>query len=1062
MEPNAVDLADIRRRLQARRGPSFWRSLEELAATRGFREAVDREFPAWASRWDDLNDVSRRKLLKIMGASLGLLGLSGCFYKRPQQETVPYTNQPEEIVAGRPVFFATAMPFCGFGKGVLALSREGRPIKIEGNPDHPASLGGTDLFMQASVLDLYDPDRSPGVLLAGEPARWGEFQREISQRLEGRRRDGSGVRILTGTITSPLFQSQMDEFLKRYPGAAWHEYEPMREGLANPFAEPVEAIYDLRQAGVIASFGADFMFRDPGSVQYARHFANGRRVREESKKMSRLYMVESSLSLTGSMADHRLALPPSRMEAVAGALAHKLGVALPRAGEISPQTQHWVDVLAQDLTHPPQGTAALVAAGANQPAAVQAIVHLINQKLGTVGKTVAYIDPIAPRQTQSLDGLAADALNGKVDTLLMIGVNPVYNGPADVAIAEAINAITQRGQFTAAMASHYDETSFLCRWHIPAAHYLESWGDVSAFDGTASVIQPLIAPLHESYSQWELMETLLARPDRDGLQIVREFWQKRTGAGDFEQWWIESLQKGVIAGTAAAHRAAPAVRGDVFDSPSAAKTGGIEILFEPDFSAWDGQFANNAWLQEIPRPFTKLTWDNAIAINLRMAEKLAPADQKMLQDGDMVRVEYAGRQIEAPVILLPGQADDVVTLYLGYGRSRGGQVMLEDDKPRGYSAYALRTSGAAWAGRDVRVSPTGQFHFLVVTRNHHAMSIHPGVPGVASWLKPDVIARPGDSESNLEVDNRKIIRLATLQQFQSDSDVIKHLDPEEEKKPLLSLYPGWDYQHGLQWGMSIDMTACMGCNACIVACQAENNIAVVGKDEVSRQREMHWIRIDDYYAGDLDSPTIVHQPVPCMQCENAPCEYVCPVGATTHSDEGINEMTYNRCIGTRYCSNNCPYKVRRFNFFLFSDYQTPTLKLLHNPDVTVRSRGVMEKCTYCIQRIDRTRIEMEEQVLDLQEQARGAADPTERDRLMRQASELGVWIVRRLQTACQQACPTRAIQFGDIRDKGSEVARLKLEPTNYTLLSSLTTKPRTSYLARLTNPNPELEKEGPA
>ena len=1053
----------------------LWRSLEELAGTKEFREAMEREFPAWASRWDDCDGVSRRKLLKIMGASLAMMGLSGCFYKRPQQKIVPYPNAPEEIVAGRPVFFATAMPFCGYGKGVLALSQEGRPTKIEGNPDHPASLGGTDVFMQASVLDLYDPDRSQEVMLAGQTARWGDFQDAILQRLASKRGDGSRVRILTGTVTSPIFIEQMQEFLRAYPGAAWHEYEPTRSGLPSPFAEPVETIYDLRPARVIVSFGADFLFREPGSVQYARHFADGRRVREDSKKMNRLYVVESTLSLTGSVADHRIALAPSRIGAVVSALAQKIGAAPGAVPDLSDELRHWVDALAADLMNANPGST-LAVAGPSQAAGVQALVHQINQKLGNIGATVLFIDPVRARQTNPVDQLAAEMMDGKVDTLLMIGVNPAYNAPADVPMREAINAMTQRGDFTATVATHYDETSFLCQWHVPKTHYLEAWGDVRAFDGTASIIQPLIAPLYGAHSEWEVMETLLGRRDKEGLEIVRGYWVERAGAADFGQWWMKSLQKGVIENTAVGRRAPPAIGNGVAQSaPSLAlpssslslraegrgtrggeEEAGVEVLFEADSSVWDGEFANNAWLQETPRPFTKLTWDNAVAISPGSAEKWS------VRDGDVVQIDYGGRTIKGPVILLPGQADEVLTLYLGYGRERGGQVMLEDEKPRGYSAYALRTSKAPWAGVGASVARTGDFHFLVTTTNHHAMSVEKGVAGIQPWLKPEVVAKPGESDDDLEVDNRKIVRTATLAEFEANSEVIKELDPEELKKPLLSLYPGWDYEHGLQWGMNIDMTACIGCNACMVACQAENNIAVVGKDEVSRQREMHWIRIDSYFEGDVDSPTIHHQPVPCMHCENAPCEYVCPVGATTHSDEGINEMTYNRCIGTRYCSNNCPYKVRRFNFLLFSDYQTPTLKLLHNPDVTVRSRGVMEKCTYCIQRVDRTRIEMEKQVLDLQEQARTATDAAERDRLMALADQRGTEIVRRLQTACQQACPTRAIVFGDIRDSASEVTGLKKQPTDYVLLGSLTTKPRTSYLAHITNPNLALSKGGNA
>ncbi|HTW95039.1 MAG TPA: TAT-variant-translocated molybdopterin oxidoreductase [Tepidisphaeraceae bacterium] len=1056
-----IDISEIRRRLAASGGKSVWKSLEEAAGTEEFRQAVRREFPSWASRWENCDDVSRRNLLKVMGGALALMGLTGCFYKRPQSKIVPYPSQPEETVPGRPVFFATAMPFSGWGRGVLALSREGRPTKIEGNPDHPASLGGTDLFMQGSVLDLYDPDRSHTVTVAGQIARWGDFQDALQERLAARK-DGQGVRILTGNVTSPLHAAQMEEFLRRYPKAVWHQYEPMEEGNPDIFAEPVQPIYDFRAAGVIVSFANDFLFDGPMSLRYARHFIDGRRVRQAAPRMNRLYVIEGTLTLTGAKADHRMALAPSRIEPMVRGLAAKLGIAEAGEAQLTAEQKQWVDAMAADLLQAGPGTP-LVLAGRELPPAAHGLVHLMNQKLGALGKTAFFIEPVAAAPQGNLAELAADLVDGKVDTLVMIGVNPVYNAPADVPMQSALQEMTRRGGFSAAMASHYDETSFNCLWHIPAAHYLESWGDVRAQDGSASIIQPLIAPLYGAHTQWELMETMLGRPDRDGLEIVRDFWRERGGAQDYEAWWVRSLQKGVIDKTASAYREAPRLRADLFTPKATAGAGGIDVIYRPDFSAWDGAFTNNAWLEETPRPFTKLTWDNAVAINLRMAEKWAPRGKKSLIDGDVVRITVEGRQIEAPVMLQPGQADDTVTLYLGYGRRLGGTLLLDEGKPRGYSAYALRTGQKPWAMPAAKIETTGDFHFLVMTRNHHALTIEPGMPtdadfGVAPWLKPEVIAQPGDSDTDLEVLNRKIVRTATLQEFVKDRNVIKHLDPDEEKKPLLSLYKEWNYQHGLQWGMNIDMTACIGCNACMVACQAENNVAVVGKQEVSRQREMHWIRIDDYFGGDPDSPRIYHQPVPCMQCENAPCEYVCPVGATTHSDEGLNEMTYNRCIGTRYCSNNCPYKVRRFNFFLFSDYATPTLKMVHNPDVTVRSRGVMEKCTYCVQRIDNTRTTMEEQVLDLEEQARQAAGPAERDRLMKQAMEHGVLFVRRLETACQQACPTRAIIFGDIRDAGSDVAKLKSEPSNYGLLTELTTRPRTTYLAQFTNPNSKLRE----
>ncbi|HSV13525.1 MAG TPA: 4Fe-4S dicluster domain-containing protein, partial [Tepidisphaeraceae bacterium] len=653
---------------------------------------------------------------------------------------------------------------------------------------------------------------------------------------------------------------------------------------------------------------------------------------------------------------------------------------------------------------------------------------------------------------------------GAVETLLILGINPAYTAACDVPFADALRNLSndKRGgdyaAFTAHLATHVDETSFACQWHLPRAHWLESWGDVRAFDGTTSIIQPLIAPMFGGRSDWELMEAALARPDPTGMEIIRDHWIATVGAGGFDSWWMKSLQAGVIENTASKRRDPPPLRDDVLATLNAGSSDGTEIIFRTDPNVWTGEFTNNAWLQELPKPFTKLTWDNAVIISPGLAQRLGSGgDGGMLRDGSVVRVEYRGQTLEAPIVLLPGQPDEVITLHLGYGRSRGGQVLMDEGKPRGFKAYSLRTSDAPWHSRgSVTIESTGGAAFLAITRGHHAMAIQPGMPGVKTSLKPEVIGAAGDSDDDLELRNRRIVRTATLDQFKTDPHVVEKLEPLS-KKPLLSLYPGWDYEHGLQWGMSIDMTACIGCNACVIACQAENNIPVVGKGEVGRQREMHWIRIDDYFGGSLENPSVFHQPVPCMHCENAPCEYVCPVGATTHSDEGLNEMTYNRCVGTRYCSNNCPYKVRRFNFLLYSDYQTPELKMLHNPDVTVRSRGVMEKCTYCIQRIDRTRIEMEREVLDLQERAKKATTEEERIALLQQADQRGRQIINGLQTACQQSCPTVAIVFGDIRDPQADVSKLKKEPTDYSILAELTTKPRTTYLARISNPNPAMQ-----
>ncbi len=1002
--------------------------------------------------------------MKILAASVALAGLDGCFYKKPQGTIVPAPRAPEQTVLGRPTYFASAMPFDGYGRGVLVQSHEGRPTKIEGNPDHPASLGAADIFMQAAVLELYDPDRARTVTLAGRPSDWGAFCLALRQRLDATKGDGRGVHLLTGTMTSPTFATQLDAFRRQFPNAIWHQYDPIRHPGGEPsslFPHPVNTVHDLSAASVIASFGMDFLFGEPGSIRYARQFSDGRRVRQDRLRMNRLYVAESTMTLTGSVADHRLAMRPARIGALIRALAQRLGVAGEDTAPRLPEDQmRWIDALADDLRHPPDGGATLVLAGKSQPLADHALVHRINQTLGNLGKTVYFTEPLEPPGGQPLAQLVQAMQAGEVQVLLMCGVNPAYNAPADIAFAQALErtsqALTSDGRyrnFTASLSTHYDETAFLCQWHVPQAHWLESWGDVRAFDGTSSIIQPLIAPLYDGKTLWELMEVGLGNLNTSGFQIIREYWQAHHGSDDFEQWWVQTLQRGTVAGSELPHQPAPELRPQ--QAPMPAPEEGIEILFQPDWTVWNGQFANNGWLQELPRPFTKLTWDNCAVISLAIARKLG-RDGKMLRDGDIVRINYRRRMLDVPVMITLGQADDVITLHLGYGRSRGGSLLLEEEaRPRGYNAYVIRTSDAPWHGTGAQLARTDRHHLLVVTRSHHAMAVDAAMPGIQPALKPEVVANPADPKAELVLENRKLIRTATLDYYREHPDFVKELAPDE-KKPLLSLYPGWPHDQGLQWGMVIDQTVCIGCNACVIACQAENNIPIVGREEVSRQREMHWIRIDDYFTGPPDNPQVFHQPVPCMHCENAPCEYVCPVGATTHSDEGLNEMTYNRCIGTRYCSNNCPYKVRRFNFLLYSDYDATSRSFAYNPDVTVRSRGVMEKCTYCVQRLNRTRIEMETSRLQLEEQAANAPTEEQRQRLLQEVKETQLQILRTLQTACQQSCPTQAIVFGDLRDPGGPVAQLKTEPTEYGLLTDLTTKPRTTYLAHLSNPNTKL------
>jgi len=1145
-QPN-IDLKAARSRCQSLSGEGLWRSLEELARTDEFRESIEREFPASMIEEFDAGSFSRRNFLRLMGASMALAGVYGCS-ERPSGKIVPYVQQPEQVVPGMPLFFATAMPLNGFGYGVLVESNEGRPTKIEGNPDHPASLGAANILMQASALQLYDPQRSANVVRVDQISSWEAFRSELMQQLHSDRHPGGkGVRLLTETVTSPTLAWQLDQFRKQFPEARWHHYDPMarvntQKGAILAFGRPVNTVYQLRRfdsdgkpndAKVIVSLDSDVLWDEPGSLQYSRHFAAARKVRVRNwwqTTMSRLYVIESTLTLSGSMADHRLPMRPGDVSGFAGALAARLGVAGTSGETPSAWTRH-LDAIVSDLKKPENQGATLVLVGESQPPEIHALGHAMNQALGNIGKTLRYTEPVErfPTDTNgqpassfdSLRELVNDVQHGRVEWLLILEGNPVYTAPADIPLGDALVEMSfLRGSrtgdfanFTAhlgAYASQNSETGYRCQWQVPEAHYLESWGDIQAFDGTASIIQPLIGPMHAGRTAIELMDVLLTPAsqvrNRTGYEIVRDFWrnQAKVGQNDFEAWWKRTLEKGVVADSAfgaidvsisAGPVAPPAM------APSTQATGGeLDIVLRPDPSVWDGSYSNNGWLQECPKFFTKLVWDNAALLSPKTAELLR---RKYPSTADGLVLTFAttdGRKVDAPVMVVPGLPDNVVTMHFGYGRERGGSATMEPDGGRrGFNAYALRDSRSPWFVSGVSHESTGRFHRLVVTRSHHAMDTLGGFgpPDMRGPLKPKNVEDPATPDDERELENRRLVRTATLAYFNESPEhrhFVAALGAEAERKPLLSLYPGWDYSKGYQWGMSIDMQSCIGCNACLVACVAENNIAVVGRDEVARQREMHWIRIDQYFASSLSkqeteggadplaNPRIYNQPVPCMQCENAPCELVCPVGATVHSAEGLNEMVYNRCVGTRYCSNNCPYKVRRFNFYNWKLGVAPSIDLQHNPQVTVRTRGVMEKCTYCVQRLNNTRIEiekmtvqLEDRIRALQEQQKSAAAESESgiegqiSSLRREITTREFDMLERLQTACQQACPTQAIAFGSIlpvrvvNESGqtehrlTQVAKLKQEPLDYPLLAELTTKPRTTYMARLRNPNPDLE-----
>ncbi len=997
-----LDLIQIRAKLEGGERPQLWRSLDELAGTEEFKNFQVNEFPYHQEK----SAVSRRDVLKLMGASAAFAGLTACT-KLPTEKIVPYVQAPEEFIPGKPLFYATSVPFGGVACGLLAESHLGRPTKVEGNPQHPGSLGAADIFAQASVLTLYDPDRSQTVVHTGRISSWSEFLEAMAlHRQTLLATQGEGFRILTETMTSPSLGAQLAELLKQFPKARWHQWEPAgrdnaRAGARLAFGEYVETQFIFSRAEVILSLDSDFLYAGPGSVAYARDFADKRRVTGPASSMNRLYVVESTPSVTGAQADHRLPLRASEIAGFAQALAARLGIKGITAG--SNPAYAWIDALARDLQA--HRGSSLVVAGDAQPPMVHALAHAMNAALENAGKTVVYTNSIEVSPTdqgQSLRELADDMRDGKVQTLVVLGANPVYSAPADLRFKENFLKVDLRVH----SGLYQDETAEQSHWHIPEAHYLESWGDARAYDGTVSTIQPLIAPLYDGKTASEVISVFLGQPGRTAHEIVRGYWQGQRKEKNFEAFWETTLHDGVMAGTTFAPKAAR-LSLDLAAIKPPEPAGGLEIVFRPDPTVWDGRFSNNGWLQECPKPLTKLTWDNVALVSPKTAENLKA------RNGDVLKLVYKGRspRPDRPVALwiMPGHADDSVTVHLGYGRDRAGSV----GSGKGFNAYEIRTSDQPWIGTGVEISKTGDTYVLAHTQHHNIISQG---------------GKEVEEESQAEK-NRELYRIATLEEFRQKPDFAK--DPAEMTTEAPSLYPPYDYSQGPQWGMSIDLNSCIGCNACVVACQSENNIAVVGKDQVNRGREMHWIRVDTYFEGGLENPGLHNQPVPCMQCENAPCEVVCPVGATVHSPEGLNEMIYNRCVGTRYCSNNCPYKVRRFNFYLYSDWTTPSLYGLRNPDVTVRSRGVMEKCTYCIQRINAVKIAAEKD-----------------DRPIRDGEVL---------TACQQTCPTQAIVFGDIRDPESKVSKLKAQSKDYALVAELNARPRTTYLAKLRNPNPEIK-----
>ena len=1228
IEDKPLDLDKVRAELAQTNGKTYWRSLDELSQKPGFNEMLRREFPGQAPK--DWAPLPRRDFLKLMGASLALAGLSGCAFQ-PNEKIVPYVNQPESYVPGIASYYATAMPFGGYALGLLAKSTSGRPVKVEGNPDHPTSggesrvdpatgkpgfkkRGATDVWAQASLLSMYDPERSQTIRKSGASSNWDTFVGEITRQIQASRRNkGADFALITETITSPTQLSLIKDIQDILPDMRWISYESInrdnvREGTRLAFGRELHPVYHFDRADVIVSLDCDFLLEEPGRVAHAREFIEGRRVTDKTARatMNRLYCIESTSSITGASADHRFPVKAAQVDGIARALAQAVGVqGGAGAQQVTEEQNKWIQEIAKDLN---SSGKVIVVAGAHQPPAVHALAMGITERLNVTRRSVAptpesepitYHAPIegAPVPHEAgLQAVVAEMNAGKIQTALVIGANPAYSAPRDLNFEAAMKKVP----FRAHVGMYDDETGQLCTWHIPESHYLEQWSDARSIDGTASIVQPIIMPLYESCkSPLEVLAMLAGNVNASGYDIVRGYWARTKGlvndgtlaaaskqgelgknstlaqagasgytsaqvnngaatglsntpmagalggvaannpvvnqavvnggapanngtvnggamngvtprqpatngaarnsaaamggataataTGDafaFDRFWQNAVHSGVIAGTAAP---AVSVSAGALNLPAQTVVGqGIEVNFRPCPTIWDGRFANNGWLQECPNPVTKITWDNAILVSPNTAQKNG------WNNNDEIALELNGGKVTGGVWMLPGQPDDVVTLNLGYGRRAVGKI----GTGTGFDANQLRTTENLWMAYGLKAVKTGGVYKIAVTAHHNLISTE----GDATTLKDAVLG--GDNEKTKVVDDwitpetrgkdldgthgRDLIRVGTFDEMKAGKLPVSGEDkvgvpisyptnPKLEAKlegaegeeherqvadreladspsfypraadvealtPLRSVSAEKDLEAESaklgrtnvtnQWGMSVDLQSCIGCNACVVGCQSENNSAIVGKDQVLMGRSMHWIRIDAYMSGSYENPEVYFEPMMCQHCEKAPCAPVCPFNAVMESPGGINEQIYNRCVGTKYCENNCPYKVRRFNFLQYSDQISPTIQLMANPSVTVRSRGVMEKCTYCIQRV------------------KAAEWQSKKEQRFIEDGEIIV--------ACQQACPTNAIVFGDINDPNSEVSKLKRGDLTFGLLTHLNTGPRTSYTAKIKNPNPAL------
>ena len=1072
-------------------GKKYWRSLGEYSNTAEFRDWLEREFPAGASELGE-NEWSRRDFMKLMGASMALAGLGLTSCRRPEMHMVPFTKSAEWTIPGKFLYYATAMPRRTGAIPLIATTVDGRPIKLEGNPLHPAFGGGTDLFAQASVLDLYDPTRSRRFVKEGKESNRAEFDAYID-KLRGQLGAGDGLAFLVEEVHSPTRERLLADLEKAFPKMTWCVYEPALSDAQSyatrvSFGENIRLLPRFERADVVLALDSDFLDCGEGDLAAARAFTQRRRVKSASDTMNRLYVVENRFTITGAMADHRLRLPASQIATFTYLLAGKIGTIARDSGlmsllgtmaaptETPPFDEQWLTELANDLVS--KSGASIVLAGQQQPVVVQLLVYAINSTLKNIGRTILVREFPRNKNTKSILQLADRMARGEIKQLFIFGGDPVYNAPRAVAqdpdkkFPIDWSELQKKVPEVVRLGYHEDQTSAASHWHVPLAHYLEAWGDALAADGSYLSIQPMILPLFGGVSEIELMNALLGRPKVEGPELIQETLRATKPPGDLPTAWSKFLRDGFAAHVPLRDRPAAFNSGatggpakQLWSVASPPTQDSPEIVFVRSYAMDDGRYSNNGWLQELPDPITKLTWDNGAMMSPKFAKSLG------VETGDLVQVaindtardgndQPIQRGLVIAAIVAPGHAENSVTISLGYGRPISGRGPLPyagDDAATfppvgdvpGFNAYFLRTAAnphfVVADGKTVesiKVSKVGKKYPLSITQDH--------------W----------------SFEGRGLVREAKLDDYREDNHFVeKCAGIDEPQKYLPSIYSHPPLTGAQQWGMAVDLNVCTGCSACVIACQAENNVPVVGKLQVSHGRWMHWIRIDRYFAsakpfneddGEFpQDPEMVHQPMMCQHCENAPCETVCPVNATVHSEDGLNVMAYNRCVGTRYCSNNCPFKVRRFNFFdynqrpvgrkkiagqfgIYSEYFAPftekgapdVTKMQKNPNVTVRMRGVMEKCTFCVQRIEEAKIAAHARV-----GATGGDLRIPRDSFT---------------SACAQACPHEAITFGDIKDPESKISKLKAADRNYRLLDYLNIKARTSYLARLRNPNPKM------